>query len=409
MTTSRRRTELVIPAVQYGNITLMPQPARGWGENTEKMYHAKDLAPHAPVRRGLCLAARRIQGRRRRPRRHARHARMARRQGHRPVAGRRAGRADVDMPDLYIYNVDVVGEGLVARRRGMATLIDHMVPPFKKGGLYPELAELERDDQRLRQATEQQPRAGERLSASGSGQQLIDARHRQGSRSRTVDKPGSLNEAVIHQRREPPDRAEGPEHPLRSAHLRQDAGEAAARHARSTRSSAPTDPAAEQGQGAGRRDGTAHRRVRSPASWTVWCARCAAASSARAAAASRFAIPTPIRRARTSTASIPTRCPKPASWEMGVKLARADAGGSPEAARQVSREGVVRHLGRRDDAPRGRDRVADLLPAGHEAGLGRPRQGRRRPGHPDARSSNVHASTSSSRRRQRACSTTSRC
>ena len=43
-----------------------------------------------------------------------------------------------DLPDIYIYNVDVVGEGLVARRRGMAILVDHMVPPFTKGGLYPE-------------------------------------------------------------------------------------------------------------------------------------------------------------------------------------------------------------------------------------------------------------------------------
>jgi len=47
-----------------------------------------------------------------------------------------------DLPHLYIYNVDVVGEGLVARRRSMAALVDHMVPPFKKGGLYPELAAL---------------------------------------------------------------------------------------------------------------------------------------------------------------------------------------------------------------------------------------------------------------------------
>src|SRR5690606_27989228 len=45
-------------------------------------------------------------------------------------------------PDLYVYNVDVVGEGLVARRRGLATLIDHMVPPFIEGGLYAELAAL---------------------------------------------------------------------------------------------------------------------------------------------------------------------------------------------------------------------------------------------------------------------------
>ena len=47
-----------------------------------------------------------------------------------------------DLPDLYVYNVDVVGEGLVARRRGMATLVDHMVPPFTKSELLPELAVL---------------------------------------------------------------------------------------------------------------------------------------------------------------------------------------------------------------------------------------------------------------------------
>src|SRR5690606_19293809 len=47
-----------------------------------------------------------------------------------------------DLPNVYIYNVDVVGEGLVARRRGLATLVDHMVPPFVEGGLYAELAEL---------------------------------------------------------------------------------------------------------------------------------------------------------------------------------------------------------------------------------------------------------------------------
>ena len=32
--------------VRYGNVVLLPQPARGWGEDSEKMYHAKDLAPH---------------------------------------------------------------------------------------------------------------------------------------------------------------------------------------------------------------------------------------------------------------------------------------------------------------------------------------------------------------------------
>src|SRR6202008_1471535 len=36
----------VMPVVRYGNVVLMPQPARGWGEDIDKMYHAKDLAPH---------------------------------------------------------------------------------------------------------------------------------------------------------------------------------------------------------------------------------------------------------------------------------------------------------------------------------------------------------------------------
>ena len=64
---------------------------------------------------------------------------MARRQGRRPVEEDAPDALIADLPDLYIYNVDVVGEGLVARRRGMATLVDHMVPPFKKGGLMPSL------------------------------------------------------------------------------------------------------------------------------------------------------------------------------------------------------------------------------------------------------------------------------
>ena len=128
--------------VQYGNVALLPQPARGWGEDAEKMYHAKDLAPHhqyvaayAWLRDGFKADAVVHVGT---------HGTLE------WLDGKDIGLSEedapdaliADLPDLYIYNVDVVGEGLVARRRGMATLIDHMVPPFKKGGLYPELAAL---------------------------------------------------------------------------------------------------------------------------------------------------------------------------------------------------------------------------------------------------------------------------
>jgi cobaltochelatase CobN len=143
--TSRLMTSdgsLVIPAVQFGKIALLPQPSRGWGEDSEKMYHAKDLAPHhqyvaayAWLRDGFRADAVVHIGT---------HGTLE------WLDGKDIGLSNDDAPDaliadlphLYIYNVDVVGEGLVARRRSMAALVDHMVPPFKKGGLYPELAAL---------------------------------------------------------------------------------------------------------------------------------------------------------------------------------------------------------------------------------------------------------------------------
>ena len=133
---------LIIPAVQYGHVIVLPQPARGWGEDDEKLYHAKDLAPHhqyvatyewlkdvykadAVIHLGTHGTLEWLDGK--------------------DIGLSEADAPDAliaDLPDIYVYNVDVVGEGLVARRRGMATLVDHMVPPFKKGGLLPELAKL---------------------------------------------------------------------------------------------------------------------------------------------------------------------------------------------------------------------------------------------------------------------------
>jgi len=133
---------LVIPAVQFGKVALLPQPARGWGEDTDKMYHAKDLAPHhqyvaayAWLRESFKADAVIHVGT---------HGTLEWLDGKdMGMSSEDASDALIaDLPHLYIYNVDVVGEGLVARRRSMAALVDHMVPPFRKGGLYPELAAL---------------------------------------------------------------------------------------------------------------------------------------------------------------------------------------------------------------------------------------------------------------------------
>jgi cobaltochelatase CobN len=49
-----------------------------------------------------------------------------------------------ELPHLYIYNADNPPEGTIAKRRGLATLVDHMQTVMQQAGLYDELAELER-------------------------------------------------------------------------------------------------------------------------------------------------------------------------------------------------------------------------------------------------------------------------
>lgn len=144
---SNGETFIIIPQVRYGNITLLPQPARAWGDDVQKMYHAKDLAPHhqyvatyAWLRESMSQGGAAADA----------VIHMGTHGTHEWLDGKDMGLSSADasdaligaLPNLYIYNVDVVGEGLVARRRGMATLIDHMVPSFVQGDLYPELATL---------------------------------------------------------------------------------------------------------------------------------------------------------------------------------------------------------------------------------------------------------------------------
>ncbi|HZM96513.1 MAG TPA: cobaltochelatase subunit CobN, partial [Vicinamibacterales bacterium] len=188
---------LVIPAVQFGKIALLPQPSRGWGEDSEKLYHAKDLAPHhqyvaayAWLREGFRADAVVHIGT---------HGTLE------WLDGKDIGLSNDDAPDaliadlphLYVYNVDVVGEGLVARRRSMAALVDHMVPPFKKGGLYPELAALGEAindfDTSLHKNPELAKAVGERI------RQQVIALGLTKDLGLDLSKPEGLSDEVVHQ------------------------------------------------------------------------------------------------------------------------------------------------------------------------------------------------------------------
>lgn len=132
----------IIPRLEYGNIILMPQPVRGWSEDLEKLYHADDLAPHHQYVAAYTWLNREIDI--------DAIVHMGTHGTLEWLDGKDTGLSSEDAPDallgavpnINIYNVDVVGEGLIARRRGMATLVDHMVPPFVASDLYSDLAAL---------------------------------------------------------------------------------------------------------------------------------------------------------------------------------------------------------------------------------------------------------------------------
>lgn len=132
----------VFPVVRYGNIVLAPQPTRGWDQDSEKALHEIVLPPHHQylafylwLQKGLQANAVVHIGT---------HGTME------WMPGKEIGQSAADpseamlgaLPVMYPYIMDVIGEGLQARRRGMAALISYLTPPMDKAGLNPELVKL---------------------------------------------------------------------------------------------------------------------------------------------------------------------------------------------------------------------------------------------------------------------------
>ena len=133
---------IVIPAVRYGNILFTPQPSRGWEQDAKKLYHDVILAPHHQYIAFYLWLKKTFEA--------DAIAHIGTHGTHEWLSGKEVGFTDEDppealiqdLPNIYPYIVDDVGEGLQAKRRGMAVIIDHMTPPFDKAGLNKELREL---------------------------------------------------------------------------------------------------------------------------------------------------------------------------------------------------------------------------------------------------------------------------
>jgi cobaltochelatase CobN len=134
---------IYLAALRFGNVVLMIQPPRGFGENPVAIYHDPDLPPShhylaayrwldtefgadAVVHLGKHGTLEWLPGK-----------------------GLGLSREDApdavlrDLPLVYPFIVNDPGEGTQAKRRGHATVVDHLVPPMARADTYGDMAKLE--------------------------------------------------------------------------------------------------------------------------------------------------------------------------------------------------------------------------------------------------------------------------
>ena len=135
--------EIVIAALQAGNVVLIVQPPRGFGENPVAIYHDPDLPPShhylaayhwidavfgadAVVHLGKHGNLEWLPGKT---------------LGMSAACGSDAALGN--LPLIYPFLVNDPGEGTQAKRRAHATLVDHLIPPMARAETYGDIARLE--------------------------------------------------------------------------------------------------------------------------------------------------------------------------------------------------------------------------------------------------------------------------
>ncbi len=133
---------IAVARLQFGNVAILPQPMAAAGEDVEAITHGVEGAPAYPyvasylwTRHGFGADAMIHFGT---------HGSLE------FIPGKQLALSDYDwtdalvgdMPHFYIYTINNIGEGIIAKRRSYATLIDHLTAPFMQGDLYGDLEKL---------------------------------------------------------------------------------------------------------------------------------------------------------------------------------------------------------------------------------------------------------------------------
>lgn len=143
--------EIVIAAMRSGNVVLMVQPPRGFGENPVAIYHDPDLPPsHHYLAAYHWLGSGFGDGVSNTFDADAivhlgKHGNLewlpGKTLGMSAACGTDAALGN--QPLIYPFLVNDPGEGTQAKRRAHATLIDHLIPPMARAETYGDIARLE--------------------------------------------------------------------------------------------------------------------------------------------------------------------------------------------------------------------------------------------------------------------------
>ncbi|UZJ42368.1 cobaltochelatase subunit CobN [Prosthecochloris sp. SCSIO W1101] len=133
---------IAVTRVRFGNICLLPQPLPGVGDDTQQLVHGAKIAPpHTYIASYLWA-------------RYGFEADAVLHFGTHGslefTPGKQVTLSDYDWPDrligttphFYVYTINNIGEGIIAKRRSYATLLTHLTPPFMRSGLRSDLERL---------------------------------------------------------------------------------------------------------------------------------------------------------------------------------------------------------------------------------------------------------------------------
>ena len=152
-----RRGDFLIPGVTFGNVFIGLQPSRGFGENSDKVYHDKKLLPHHQylayyewLEKDFGADAVIHVGT---------HGTME------FAKGKECGMSgecfpDImigSMPHIYLYYAGNPSEAMIAKRRSHANIVSYQPAEYVKGDLYGEYEELNALIEELREAALKAP------------------------------------------------------------------------------------------------------------------------------------------------------------------------------------------------------------------------------------------------------------